>query len=341
MKVILTGSQGFIGAYLCNELLQHNYQVIGVDNYSKYGRVSRAHDSHKNFDLCELDLVKDVEKLNKLFSDERPDYVIHLAARIGGISYFHKYASDLLVDNMLMDSNIVKNVIEQHQKDHLKRFVAMSSSMVFENTDIYPTPEDSLAVTPPPSSTYGFSKLALEYQCKGMWEQYGVPYTICRPFNAVGVGEEEALGEETVSVGNFKMLMSHVLPDLIYKALHLGPNDKLPILGSGEQVRHYTNGRDLARGIRMAMESPSGVCNDFNLSSPVATTVKGLAELVWQQIHGTPFQLEHHDPFTYDVQVRSPDVSKAKEVLGFETEIPLEDSVAEVIEWMRGHYDIK
>ena len=187
----------------------------------------------------------------------------------------------------------------------------------------------------PPASTYGFQKLASEYFCRGAYEQYKLPYTIIRPFNCVGVGEEEAVGEEVVMSGNIKMLMSHVLPDLIHKAFLLGPEESLPILGDGTQIRHYTNGKDIARGIRVALESEKAVNEDFNISSPEATTVAELADLVWQKIHGTRLKFEHCKPFEYDVQIRSPDVNKAKEILGFQTEITLEESVDEVIDWMR------
>ena len=212
--------------------------------------------------------------------------------------------------------------------------------MVFESTSRYPTPESEIKECPPPLSTYGFQKLAVEYFCKGAQEQYGLPYTIIRPFNCVGVGEDEALGAEEVEQGNIKMLMSHVLPDLIYKALHLNSDDELPILGSGEQVRHYTDGKDIARGIRIAMESPEAENDDFNISSPRSTTVNELAEIVWGKIHGTTLKTKHEDPFTYDVQVRSPDVKKAIKKLGFETEIGLEESVKEVISWMRKQHEL-
>ena len=224
---------------------------------------------------------------------------------------------------------------EEYKEYNLKRIVVLSSSMVFENTCKYPTPEKEIKTCPPPASTYGFQKLAAEYFCQGAYEQYKLPYTIIRPFNCVGVGEEEALGEEVVMSGNIKMLMSHVLPDLIHKALLLNPDGRLPILGEGSQVRHYTNGKDIARGLRMALESDKAINEDFNISSSEPTTVAELADLVWKKIHGTQLKLEHCKPFEYDVQVRSPDVSKAEEVLGFKTEVTLEESITEVIEWMR------
>jgi UDP-glucose 4-epimerase len=335
-KVIITGSQGFIGSYLCTEFLEKGYKVVGIDNYSKYGLVKRSHDNHPNFSLINMDICKLNCKDNEIHSDLiDADYIIANAAMIGGISYFHKYAYDLLATNERILASTFDLAIKLYKEHSLKRIIVLSSSMVFENTNVYPTPEQEIETCAPPASTYGFQKLASEYFCKGAYEQYNLPYTIIRPFNCVGIGEEEAVGEEVVMSGNIKMLMSHVLPDLIHKALLLNSNDLLPILGDGSQVRHYTNGKDIARGIRTALESERAVNEDFNISSPEATTVAELAEIVWHKIHGTKLGFEHCQPFEYDVQVRSPDVNKAREVLGFETEISLDDSVEEVIKWMR------
>ena len=141
--------------------------------------------------------------------------------------------------------------IKLYKEHNLKRILVASSSMVFENTEVYPTPEENVKVCAPPLSTYGFQKLAVEYFAKGAYEQYGVPYTIIRPFNCVGVGEEDAIGEHEVKSGNIKLMMSHVLPDIINKILK--GQDPLHILGTGEQVRCYTNGKDIARGVRMCL----------------------------------------------------------------------------------------
>lgn len=340
VKVLVTGSHGFIGSYICQDLLDNGYEVFGIDNFSKYGKVKKPFESHPNFTFMQTD-ARYIDRLPKYFADV--DYIIAGAAMIGGISYFHKYAYDLLATNeriLASTFDLAINLWNNRKRydSHIKRVIVLSSSMVFECTTEYPTPEEEIQKCPPPLSTYGFQKLASEYFCKGAYEQYGLPYTIIRPFNCVGVGEDEALGAEEVEQGNIKMLMSHVLPDLIYKALHLKDDDKLPILGSGDQVRHYTNGKDIARGIRIAIESPAAVNEDFNISSPRATTVKELAEIVWEKIHGTPLKVKHEDPFTYDVQVRSPNVDKATQKLGFETTIDLEESVDEVIDWMKGQH---
>ena len=332
MKILVTGSQGFVGSYLCNELLENGYEVVGIDNYSKYGKVKRPQDTNNNFTFLEGDVI-DVFKEHGFFDVE---CVICLAAMIGGISYFHKYAYDLLATNERITASTFDKAIDLFKNHNLKRIISLSSSMVFEGSTVFPTPEDEVVKCSAPLSTYGFQKLATEYFCKGAYEQYGLPYTIIRPFNCVGVGEEEMLSDDgdTVMIGNIKLLMSHVLPDLIYKSLNLKATDALPILGSGNQVRHYTNGRDLARGIRLAMESDKAINNDFNISHKLPMTVKELAAIVWEKIHNTPLKFEHHQPYEYDVQFRSPNVDKAEKLLNFKAEISVEDSVEEVIAWM-------
>ena len=333
MKILVTGSQGFIGSYLCHELLEQGHTVIGIDNFSKYGKLSRPHDSNSNFTLLCEDITKwdpDPSTLKDV------DVIVAGAAMIGGISYFHKYAYDLLATNERILANTFDLAIKLHKEHNLNRIVVLSSSMVFENTDKYPTPESEVNNTSPPSSTYGFQKLASEYFARGAWEQYQLPYTIIRPFNCVGVGEEKALGEGLVTSGNVKLMMSHVLPDLINKILQ--GQDPLHVLGSGDQVRCYTHGKDIARGIRMAIESDKAKNEDFNISAPRPTSVLELAKIIWKEVNtDKPFNFVSDEPMTYDVQKRIPDVSKAKNILGFEANIPLEDSVREVIQYVNSN----
>ena len=332
-KILITGSQGFIGTYLCAEFLKQGYKVIGVDNFSKYGPVSRPHDTNPDFHLVEMDVLDfDLVTLNPLFKDI--DYIIACAAMIGGISYFHKYAYDLLATNERILAQTFDLALRLHKEESLKRILVLSSSMVFESTELYPTPETEVTKCPPPLSTYGFQKLAVEYFCKGAHEQYGLPYTIIRPFNCVGVGEEDSICEEEVMSGNIKLMMSHVLPDLINKILK--GQDPVRILGEGSQVRCYTNGVDIARGIRMAIESDAALNEDFNISTPTATTVLELVKLIWSILKpGEEFRYESDEPYQYDVQRRIPDVTKATDLIGFEAEIGLEESVREVINYMR------
>jgi UDP-glucose 4-epimerase len=166
-----------------------------------------------------------------------------------------------------------------------------------------------------------------------------LPYTICRPFNCVGIGEGRALGDAPVQSGNVAVAMSHVLPDIVLKLIK--GQDPLHILGEGNQVRHYTYGGDLARGIRLCMESDRAVNEDFNLSTRTGHTVLELAELVWKRLRpGVPFRYVCDEPFPYDVQRRIPDVEKAKSVLSFEATTPLETVLDEVIPWIEGQLEL-
>ena len=331
-SVLVTGSQGFIGSYVCGELLDKGYDVIGIDNFSKYGFVERAHDKHNNFNLIETD-CSEKSFLQKVESFKF-DYIIAGAAMIGGISYFHKYAYDLLATNERIIANTFDLAIDRFKKGELEKILVFSSSMVYENTLQWPTSELDLVECTPPSSTYGFQKLSCEYFAKGAWEQYNLPYNILRPFNCIGVGEEEAIGEHEIKSGNIKLTLSHVVPDLINKCLR--GQDPLHILGSGDQIRHYTNGKDIARGVRMCLENKDVLNDDFNISSSVSTTVLELAKMIWEKINpDKEFRFVSDPPYEYDVEKRIPSVNKAKDILGFEAKILLDDSLDEVISWMK------
>ena len=332
MKVLVTGAAGFIAGYLVPELLQAGHQVVGVDNFSKYGPVARSYDSHPRYRLLEGD-AKDTELLSGAARD--CDHLIAGAAMIGGISYFHEFAYDLLAENERILAATFDAAIAAFRQAHLRKITVLSSSMVFESTEVFPTPEGAQLTSPPPKSTYGFQKLASEYFAKGAFEQYRLPYTIVRPFNCVGIGERRALRDSAVMSGNVKLALSHVVPDLVQKVIK--GQDPLHILGDGSQVRHYTYGGDLATGIRMCMESEAALNQDFNISTAQSTTVEELAACIWRKLHGPdrPLRLVHDPAFDHDVQRRVPDVSKARRVLGFEARTTLDTMLDELIPWIR------
>ena len=330
-RVLVSGSAGFIGGYLVEELLRRGYAVVGVDNFSKYGRVVKSYDSHPRYRLVEGDAA-DVELMTDLLAD--CDHFIAGAAMIGGISYFHTYAYDLLAANERIIAGSCDAAIAAHRAGRLRKVTYLSSSMVFESADYWPSHEGQEREIPPPLSSYGFQKLAIEYFARAAWDQYELPYTIIRPFNCVGIGESRALGDEEILSGNVRLAMSHVVPDLVQKLLK--GQDPLHILGSGEQIRHYTYGADLATGIVMAMEHPDARNEDFNLSTTQGTTVLELAELIWRKIRGdgAGFRVVHDEPYEHDVQRRVPATEKAKRVLGFEAQTTLDEMLDEVIPWI-------
>jgi UDP-glucose 4-epimerase len=330
-KVLVTGSAGFIGGYVVEELLRRGHSVVGLDNESKYGHVARSYDEHPRYRYVRGD-ARDVDLLKELLDD--CEHFIAGAAMIGGISYFHTYAYDLLATNERIIAASCDAAIHAHTSGVLTKCTYMSSSMVFESADRWPSYEGQEREIPPPLSSYGFQKLAVEYFARAAQRQYDLPYTIVRPFNCVGVGEGRALGDVEILSGNVSLAMSHVVPDLVQKVLK--GQDPLHILGDGSQIRHYTYGGDLAKGIVDAMESPAALNEDFNLSTSRSTTVLALAELIWRRIKGAdePLRYVCDAPFEYDVQKRVPATAKARDVLGFEATTTLEEMLDEVVPWI-------
>lgn len=315
MKILVTGSAGFIGGYVVKELQARGHEVTGLDNFSKYGKPPAP-----GYQLIEGD-AQDPALVFELLRD--CDHLIAGAAMIGGIHYFHTWPYDLLAVNERITAATFDAAIKAHKHERLQKITVVSSSMVYESAS-WPHFEGQQLGIPPPESSYGFQKLATEYFARAAHEQYGLPFTIVRPFNCVGTGE------------NPRQALSHVVPDLVLKTLQ--GQDPLHILGDGKQVRHYTYGGDLARGIVTAVEHPDALNEDFNLSSAQSTTVEWLARMIWRKINGgKPFRLAHDKPYPHDVQARVPETSKAKRVLGFEATTTLSQMLDEVIPWIKAH----
>eukprot|EP00747_Dinoflagellata_sp_TGD_P164279 gnl/TRDRNA2_/TRDRNA2_184002_c0_seq1.p1 gnl/TRDRNA2_/TRDRNA2_184002_c0~~gnl/TRDRNA2_/TRDRNA2_184002_c0_seq1.p1 ORF type:complete len:379 (+),score=79.46 gnl/TRDRNA2_/TRDRNA2_184002_c0_seq1:146-1138(+) len=315
-------------------LLEQGHEVWGIDNFWKYGELQRSFDKHPKFHFVRGD-AKDVSLVRKVVFDNKIQIFVAGAAIIGGISMFHKLAYFLLAENERITCTAFDVCVEAHQAGFLDKILVISSSMVYESADTFPSKETDLKSCPPPQSTYGFQKLACEYFAKGAWEQHGLPYTIIRPFNAVGIGEQRAQTDSDVMSGNVKLAMSHVVPDIVQKIVK-GQNP-LHILGSGQQKRHYTYAGDLAAGIVKCMLDPRARNQDFNISTPVGHTVLELAEVIWKKINGpdVPFSTVSDDPFEYDVQMRVPCVQKVKDELGIECPTDLETALDEVIPWIK------
>jgi len=310
--VLVTGGAGFIGSEVVKQLLARKYKVIVADDLSK-----KEAKVPPECEFVKVDLTnkKDTVKIFK-----GVDYCIHLAAKIGGIGYFHKYPATILSENNKLYSSVFEAAVE----NKIKRIVYISSSMVFESTTSFPSKEEDVRQIPPPITSYGFSKLIGEQYCIAFKEEYGLNYVICRPFNAYGINE--APGEE---VG-----YAHVIPDLIKKCLQ--GQYTLELLGDGNQTRCFTHVSDIARGIIMAMESEKAINEDFNLGSEKEMKMIDLAKVIFNLcVPNKEFKVKLVKGFRYDVKRRVPSSQKAKKLLDWEQEVTLKDELPKIVKWIK------
>ncbi|MBI3103888.1 NAD-dependent epimerase/dehydratase family protein [Candidatus Daviesbacteria bacterium] len=316
IRILVTGGAGFIGSEVVNQLLEKGYFVRVADDLSK----KEANPPAGGSGDCEFLRVDLTDKKKALKAMEGMDYCIHLAAKIGGIGYFHKYPATILSENNKMYSSIFEAAVFKK----IKRIIYLSSSMVFESTNTFPSKEQDIVRIPPPVSAYGFSKLVGEWYCRAFYDEYNLAYTIIRPFNAYGINESP--GEE---VG-----YAHVIPDLIKKIL--AGQYPLQLLGDGNQTRCFTHVSDIAKGIILAMESKKGVNEDFNIGSEKELKMIDLAKLLWKLCRmDKPFKVKFVPGFKYDIRKRVPSSKKAKKILGWKEYKKLSGELPKVIEWIK------
>jgi UDP-glucose 4-epimerase len=311
-SVLVTGGAGFIGHRLVAALTYLGANVTVIDDLSK-GKEQNLRPLLGQVRLIQADLLNSKAVKHAL---DRCQVCFHLAAKIGGIGYFHKTPATILRDNSLMNFSVWDAAVGTDAK-----MVCLSSSMVFERTTTFPTPESAIEASPPPKSSYGFSKLLSEYVARTYHEEFGVKYVIARPFNVYGAGEipGEYIG------------YAHVIPDLIGKIL--GRQYPLEILGSGKQTRCYTYIDDVVDGILYVSEKAEN--DDFNIGANTETSVIELAERIWKLCkRKEPLKVKHMPSFKYDVQRRIPDSSKIKR-LGWTSKTSLDEGLKKTIEWIR------
>ena len=312
-RVLVTGASGTIGTAVVRRLLSDPAYDVRVSDHRPAPQWMR--------ETCEVHTGDLRELAEALKATGGCSQVIHLAAIVGGIANFHRLPHTLTEVNNALYNATVRAALECE----VERFVYVSSSMVFERAELFPTPEEYLSECPVPRSAYGFSKLTGEVYCRAAHAEHGLPYTICRPFNAYGPGE----------LPHAEPGIAHAVPDLIAKTL--AGQRPLQIFGSGEQTRTLTYVDDIADGLVTAMSSPAGLNEDFNISSARELTIAQVARIVWETCGQNPddFELEHLPSFAVDVQRRWPSVEKARKLLGWEAKVDVEEGMALTMRWLR------
>ena len=313
-RVLVTGGAGAIGSAVVRRLLREDRWNVRVsDQREAPGWMRERCDVHRG-DLRVLDEACAAVK--------GCSHLVHLAAIVGGIGNFHRLPHTLLEVNHALYNAVFRAALEEH----VERVLYVSSSMVFENATVFPTPEEHVRECPAPRSAYVFSKLAGEVYCRALHDEHGMAFTICRPFNAYGPGE----------FPDAEPGIAHVVPDLIQKVL--SGQRPLEIFGSGEQTRTLTHVDDIADGIVTALGHRAAENEDFNISASDERSVAELAELIWEACGRDPseFELRHLPSFEVDVQRRWPSVEKARSVLGWEAKVDVRTGLAQTVEWLRG-----
>ena len=312
-RVLVTGGAGTIGAAVVRRLMRDPAYEVRVSDQRPAPLWMR--------EACEIHTgdLRDLEQAKQAM-DGCP-LVIHLAAIVGGIGNFHKLPYTLTEMNNGLYNAVFRAAIDLG----VERFTYVSSSMVFENATEYPTTEAYLPQCPTPTSAYGFSKLTGEIYCRAAHVEHGLPYTICRPFNAYGPGE----------MPDPEPGIAHMVPDVIKKVL--AGQKPLEIFGSGRQTRTLTHIDDIADGIVVATGHPAALNEDFNVSASEELTIAETARIIWEECGEDPaaFELKHLPTFEVDVVRRWPSVEKARALLGWEAQIGVRDGIAQTVAWLR------
>lgn len=311
-KFLVTGGAGFIGSEIVRQLIDAGYSVRVADNLSKKDAAVDKRAEFINVDLTDRAKTKAVFR--------GIDICINAAAKIGGIGYFHKFPATILSEN----NKIYSSTFEAAVAAGIKRLVYISSSMVFESATSFPSKEEDVTKIPPPVSSYGFSKLSGEWYCRSFWDEYKLPFSICRPFNAYGVNEfpEREIG------------YAHVIPDLVRKILE--GQYPLEMLGDGHQTRCFTHVSDVTGGIIAVALHPKGQNQDFNIGSDKEIKMIDLAREIWEIMEiKKPFKVKFVKGFKYDIRRRVPNVQKVKRLIGWEPKVKFDEGLKEVVTWLQ------
>lgn len=309
-RILLTGGAGFIGSKLAERLLDSN-QVVIFDNGHRDSLSGRPAATHPNL-TWERGDVLDAAAVRKAI--EGADYVVHLAA-IAGVDTVLRMPVTTMHVNIIGTFNVLEAARECTA---LKRFIDFSTSEVF-GTYAYKVREGditSLGAVGEARWTYAVSKLATEHLAHNYYKQYGLPSVSIRPFNIYGPGQ---VGEGAIH-------------RFIVQALR---REDITIHNDGSQIRAWCYVDDMVDGILAAMERQEAIGQAFNIGNPRSVvTIHNLAHQVLR-LSSSSSRVVHMPWNNVDVELRIPDIGKARQLLGFEPQVDLEEGLLRTIEWYR------
>ncbi|MFO1497490.1 MAG: NAD(P)-dependent oxidoreductase [Verrucomicrobiota bacterium] len=321
MHILVTGSEGSLAQMVIPRLLKEGHTIVGIDNFARHGQIQRRREyEFVTGDLCDTATVK------QLYATHKFDCIYHFAALVYGVVGFHKKPADIIADNNLITINLLKYGFER-----VRRFVYLSSSMVYETSRSYPHKEEETDTLPVMRTAYGLSKYIGERVVQSFQQQFGISYVIWRPFNIITPFEKPE--EEG---------FSHVFSDMIEKILVRKLNP-VPVLGDGQQIRCFTNILDVADVIALFSLRSEADNQALNVGNPEPVTVKELAAKIVDlgkklKLLPQDYQLvfESQPVYADDVKKRIPDVTKIKTLFGWEAKTRVDQSLEQCIRFRFG-----
>jgi len=309
-NVLLTGGAGFIGSRLAARLLDHN-QVTIYDNFHRNALTASGLEGHPNLKVIEGDVLN---ARTVSFALKDATMVVHLAA-IAGVDTVLKRPTDTMRVNVIGTYNVLE-AAAVHGK--IKRFIDFSTSEVF-GTHAYNASEGeatSLGAVGEARWTYAVSKLTTEHMAMCYWKEYGLPALSIRPFNIYGPGQ---VGEGAIH-------------HFIVRALK---GEDLLVHNDGAQIRAWCYVDDIVDGICTTLLSPEAPGHAFNIGNPRSTlTIYNLAREIVELVKSD--SKIRFVPWDFpDVELRIPNIDKARRILGFSPKIDLEEGLALTIDWYR------
>ncbi|MBF0528295.1 MAG: NAD-dependent epimerase/dehydratase family protein [Deltaproteobacteria bacterium] len=309
-KIFITGGAGFIGSTLAGCLCQNN-KIILYDNLSRNSIQDRSFQNNPNIELINGEIL-DQEALSRSMAGA--DIIVHCAA-IAGIDTVIKSPVTTMRVNMVGTANVLEAASRLSKCD---RVVCFSTSEVFGQHAFCSSESDKTVMGQVGEArwTYAVSKLAGEHLGIAYFQEKGLPVTVVRPFNIYGPGQ---VGEGALRI-------------FIQRAIR---NETIEIHGNGTQIRAWCYVDDMIEGLILALSHPRAVGESFNIGNQRAVaTIYGLANTVIRILESKS-KLVFTNKDYVDVELRVPAVLKAKELLGFEAKIDLDEGIRRTAEYYR------